>query len=82
LDNDKVDWHQQFDPPCSQLSSARNKPIDQRIQPSLNLSVESFDIWWQGIYAHHAVMAAQAAALMRTHRRVSASSASRVNQAN
>jgi len=81
MENDKVNPHQQFNPQCGQLSAAQIRPNDQRPHPSLNLTVESFDIWWQRINAHHAVMAAQASALMRAHRRASASSEFRANQA-
>jgi len=80
LENNKVNPHQQSNPRCGQLSAARNWLNDPRLRPSFNINVGSFDIWWQRVFAHHAVMAAQASALVRAHRRVSAFSESRANQ--
>jgi hypothetical protein len=75
-----VNPHQNFNPQCGQLSVARNRLNDPRLRPSLNINVGNFDIWWQGVFAHHAVTAAQASALMRAHRQIGASSESRANQ--
>jgi hypothetical protein len=76
-----VNPHKQSNPQCGQLSAARNRLNGQRADPNLNASVESFDIWWQRVFTHHAVIAAQASALMQAHRRFGASSESHVNQA-
>jgi hypothetical protein len=76
-----VNPHQIYSQQPGQLSAASRTPNGQQVHPELKSNVGSFDSWWQGVFAHHAVMAAQADALMRAHQRVSASSESRVNQA-
>jgi hypothetical protein len=81
IGKNKVNPHQQVNLQCGQLSAARNRLNEQRLHPSLNSSAENFDIWWQRVFAHHAVIAARASALMRAHRRFSASGESHVNQA-
>jgi hypothetical protein len=76
-----VNPHQNVNLQPGQLSAARNTPNDQWLHPCLNINAGSLDCWWQRVFAHHAVMAAQADALIRAHRRISASSESRANQA-
>ena len=77
----KVNQHPNFNPQFSQLSVAGKSPNNQQRHRSLNINAGSFDSWWQGIFAQHAVMTAQASALVAAHRRVSASSESHVDQA-
>jgi acyl-CoA reductase-like NAD-dependent aldehyde dehydrogenase len=73
--------YQQLNPQCGQLFTERKRLNDRESHPNLNPAADGFDTWWQKTFAQHTAMVAQASALMRAHRRVSASIESRVNQA-
>jgi acyl-CoA reductase-like NAD-dependent aldehyde dehydrogenase len=72
--------YQQFNPRYGQLSAVRGRLNDQQFHPSVNLARGDFDTWWQKTFAQHAAVVAEAAALMRAHRRTSAASESHANE--
>jgi hypothetical protein len=73
--------HQQFNSQFGQLFTARERLNDRQSHLNLNPAADGFDTWWQKTFAEHTAVVAQASALMRTHRRISATSESRVSQA-
>jgi hypothetical protein len=75
-----VNPRQQFNPQSNRHSDAQNRLNDSQLPPSLNINLGSFDIWWQGVFANHEVMAAQASELMRAHRQNGRSKESYVNR--
>jgi hypothetical protein len=76
-----MNLRQQFKPQGSELPAARDKVIEQQFYPNMNLASDGFEIWWHKTFAQHTAMVAQASALMRAHRRVSAANESRASQA-
>ena len=73
--------HQQFNPQRGRLSAARNRLNDPQFPPNTNLAARGFDTWWHKTFAQHTAVVAQASALMRAHRRVSAVNDSGIGQA-
>jgi hypothetical protein len=80
-EDNKVNPHQQLNPQCGQLRTARQRLNDRQSHPNLNPAADGYDSWWQKTFAHHTAVVAQASALMRAHRQVSAASESRDSQA-
>lgn len=72
-----MNLYKQSSPQCNQLFSGRNSLNDRQLNPNPNHVADGFDIWWHKTFAQNKVVVAQASALMRAHRRVSAASESR-----
>jgi hypothetical protein len=81
-EGEEVNLHQQLSRKCLQPSTAHHGLDHKSSLPSLDLTLETFDVWWQRVFAQHVVLAAQASALIRAHRRVSASNRSHADEMN